>query len=52
MEQLGFNFFHQIHQALRALMYHASITVQHTDFTSPDQTNKTITLLKEMLAFF
>lgn len=52
MEQLRFNFFHQIHQALRALMYHASITVQHTDFTNEDQANKTISLLKEMLAFF
>ncbi len=46
------NLFHQIHQALRALLYHASITIQHTDFTQPEQTAKTLNLIQEMVSFF
>jgi hemerythrin-like domain-containing protein len=46
------NVFHQIHQALRALLYHVSITVQHTDFTQPEQTTKTVGLIREMVNFF
>ncbi len=52
METLRFNPFHQVHQALRALLYHASLTVQHTDFTQEAQANKTITLLEELVSFF
>lgn len=52
METLRFNPFHQVHQALRALLYHASITVQHTDFTQEAQSGKTITLLEELVNFF
>lgn len=46
------NVFHQIHQALRALLYHVSITAQHTDFTQPEQTDKTVGLIREMVNFF
>lgn len=46
------NLFHQIHQALRALLYHASLTIQHTDFTQPEQTAKTVSLIQEMVNFF
>lgn len=52
METLRFNPFHQVHQALRALLYHASITVQHTDFTQEPQAGKTIALLEELVNFF
>ncbi|MES2003637.1 MAG: hemerythrin domain-containing protein [Bacteroidota bacterium] len=52
MQTLRFNLFHQIHQALRALLYHASITVQHTDFTQAEQSQKTITMLEQLVAFF
>lgn len=52
METVRFNPFHQVHQALRALLYHASITVQHTDFTEEAQARKTITLLEELVNFF
>lgn len=52
MKTLRFNPFHQVHQALRALLYHASITVQHTDFTQPEQVNKVINLMEELIAFF
>lgn len=52
METVRFNPFHQVHQALRALLYHASITVQHTDFTQVAQATKTITLLEELVNFF
>lgn len=52
METVRFNPFHQVHQALRALLYHASITVQHTDFTQEVQAGKTITLLEELVNFF
>jgi len=52
METLRFNPFHQVHQALRALLYHASITVQHTDFTQEAQSGKIITLLEELVNFF
>lgn len=46
------NVFHQIHQALRALLYHASITVQQTDFTQKEETAKTLNLIQEMVNFF
>lgn len=52
METVRFNPFHQVHQALRALLYHASITVQHTDFTQEAQAGKTITLIEELVNFF
>jgi hemerythrin-like domain-containing protein len=52
METVRFNPFHQVHQALRALLYHASITVQHTDFTKEAQAAKTIALLEELVSFF
>lgn len=52
METVRFNPFHQVHQALRALLYHASITVQHTDFTQQAQAGKTITLIEELVNFF
>lgn len=52
METVRFNPFHQVHQALRALLYHASITVQHTDFTQEAQADKTITLIEELVNFF
>lgn len=52
MNTLRFNPFHQVHQALRALLYHVSITVQHTDFTNIDETEKTITLIEETIVFF
>ncbi len=52
MTALRFNPFHQIHQALRALMYHVSITTQHTDFTQAEQMEKTLSLTEEMVHFF
>jgi hemerythrin-like domain-containing protein len=52
MQELRFNPFHQIHQALRALMYHVSITTQHTDFTQAEQMEKTLTLTEGMVHFF
>ena len=52
MQELRFNPFHQIHQALRALLYHASISVQHTDFTQSQETEKTLALLEQVVAFF
>lgn len=52
MKTVRFNPFHKIHQALRALLYHAGITVQHTDFTQPEQTHKTLLLLRELVSFF
>ncbi|HVZ26772.1 MAG TPA: hemerythrin domain-containing protein [Sediminibacterium sp.] len=47
-----YNIFHPIHQGLRALMYHASITVQHADFSNVAETAKTCQHLRQMLAFF
>lgn len=52
MEHPRFNPFHQIHQALRALMYHVSLTTQHTDFTQDEQTAETLSLTEEMVHFF
>lgn len=52
MNTIRFNPFYQVHQALRALLYHASITVQHTDFTQTVQVNKTILLVKQLVDFF
>ena len=52
MQELRFNPFHQIHQALRALLYHASLSVQHTYFTQPQEAGKTLALLEQVVAFF
>ncbi len=52
MKELRFNPFHQIHQALRALMYHVSVTTQHTDFTDEAQAEKTLSLTESMVHFF
>ncbi len=52
MNTLRFNPFYQIHQALRAFLYHASITVQHTDFLKPEQVQKTIAMLEQLVVFF
>jgi iron-sulfur cluster repair protein YtfE (RIC family) len=50
--QQRFNPFHQIHQALRALLYHTGITLQQTDFAVADQEQKTIALVQQVIAFF
>lgn len=50
--QQRFNAFHQIHQALRALLYHTGITLQQTNFFIPEQEQKTIALVKQVIAFF
>lgn len=52
MKTVRFNPFYQVHQALRALLYHASITVQHTDFTQAEQVDRTILLMKQLVDFF
>lgn len=52
MKTVRFNPFYQVHQALRALLYHASITVQHTDFTQTEQVDRTILLMKQLVDFF
>lgn len=53
MNQLTrYNPFHQIHQGLRALLYHCSLQVQHTDFSDDQQAANTISLLKEVIWLF
>jgi len=53
MNQLTrYNPFHQIHQGLRALLYHCSLQVQHTDFSNDEQASKTIAQLKELIWLF
>lgn len=52
MEQIRFNPFHQVHQALRALLYHVSLSVQHTDFANQAQSEKTLSLVEQMVLFF
>lgn len=52
MSTSRYNIFHPIHQGLRALMYHASISVQHNDFSNDAETAKTCQHLRQMLAFF
>ena len=47
-----YNPFHQIHQALRAMLYHASLQVQHTNFTNEESASSTIDLLKELINLF
>ncbi len=52
MHPLRYNLFHQIHQGLRALLYHASLTVQQTDFTNASATAELKKLLEELLFLF
>jgi hemerythrin-like domain-containing protein len=53
MQQLiRFNPFHQVHQGLRALLYHASLTVQHTDFCNTYHTGATLSLLEDLIDIF
>ncbi|MBV9986962.1 MAG: hemerythrin domain-containing protein [Chitinophagaceae bacterium] len=52
MDQLRFNPFHQIHQGLRALLYEASIAVQHTNFTNAYRVGITLGLVEEMIELF
>lgn len=47
-----YNPFHQIHQGLRAMLYHCSLQVQHTDFANDVQSAETITSLKELIWLF
>jgi hypothetical protein len=52
MEQIRFNPFGQIHKGLRALLYHTALSLQHTDFTSDDETNDAVTKVKEVIHLF
>lgn len=47
-----YNPFHQIHQGLRAMLYHVSLQVQHTDFTNEESASGTIDMLKELVLLF
>lgn len=49
---IRFNPFHQVHQGLRALLYHASLAVQHTDFSNAYHTGTTLSLLEELIDLF
>jgi iron-sulfur cluster repair protein YtfE (RIC family) len=51
-QTIRFNPFHQVHQGLRALLYHASLAVQHTDFSNTYHTGATLSLLEELLDLF
>lgn len=50
--QTRYNPFHQIHQGLRAMLYHCSLEVQHTDFSDDTIAAKTISSLKELVWLF
>lgn len=52
MTSLRYNFFHQIHQGLRALLYQASLTVQQTDFKNSIASAETKKTLNELLLLF
>jgi hypothetical protein len=52
MEQTRFNPFGQIHKGLRALLYHTALSLQHTDFTSDDETSDAVTKVKEVIHLF
>lgn len=41
-----YNPFHQIHQGLRAMLYHCSLQVQHANFADDEQASITIHNLK------
>lgn len=47
-----YNPFHQIHQGLRAMLYHCSLEVQHTDFSDDNSAAITIASLKELIWLF
>jgi len=47
-----YNPFHQIHQGLRAMLYHCSLKVQHTDFSDDTAAASTIASLKELVWLF
>lgn len=47
-----YNPFHQIHQGLRAMLYHCSLAVQHTNFTDDTASATTIASLKELIWLF
>lgn len=47
-----YNPFHQIHQGLRAMLYHCSLEVQHTDFSDEGAATTAITSLKELIWLF
>lgn len=51
-QRIRFNPFHQVHQGLRALLYHASLAVQHTDFSNAYHTGATLSLLEELIDLF
>jgi iron-sulfur cluster repair protein YtfE (RIC family) len=51
-QTLRFNPFHQVHQGLRALLCHASLALQHTDFGNLYHTGATLSLLEEMVDLF
>lgn len=47
-----YNPFHQIHQGLRAMLYHCSLQVQHTDFADDTAAASTIASIKELIWLF
>ncbi|MBN9298564.1 MAG: hemerythrin domain-containing protein [Filimonas sp.] len=52
METLRYNPFHQVHQGLRALLYHTALNIQHTDFTSDIQRTSVINEIASVLDLF
>lgn len=47
-----YNPFYQIHQGLRAMLYHCSLQVQHTNFMDDTAAAETISSLKELIWLF
>lgn len=47
-----YNPFYQIHQGLRAMLYHCSLQLQHTDFTDDSAAAETIASLKDLIWLF
>lgn len=52
METPRYNIFHQVHQGLRALLYHASLQVQQTDFNEQDAADETLDLIDEVIFLY
>lgn len=47
-----YNIFNLIHKGLRASLYHTSIQLQRTDFTSPEEVENILNRLKEIIMLF
>jgi hemerythrin-like domain-containing protein len=49
---MRYNTFNQVHKGLRALLYDTALTLQHTQFANPEESDPAIAKLKQVIRVF